>query len=475
MSRELSASSSRLHQAVAFFGQPVWTRLMKKLYTKYIEQGQIRGQVILRQCTSEERQAMARFLGKSLSSSVDFPVHLVDFQQALMSSFACSLPDVLQELFPLQNHITRPQEKELQSLSQQAFERQLSALVEGLPVDSPGQSWLVWGKHGREALFRQHKNEAPATQEQILHMLCTIAEALNQLPTPPSFHSLSHFALQVSGDPHFLDGNTVSGRLFLTALIDLRELANPETPTHDSADYQQSSETRGNEPDHWRHLLYYEAGLLLDTISSTVAVFHLKDAQEKNGQSDALILHAGERIQVLPLRQLLNWKKLWPSAKNVYVFENPQVFEVIVDSLLQRLTERDEPTKPENMPTLICTSGWPSVAAIRLLTLLIESSPDVQLYYSGDFDLQGLRIARYLLSRYPQRCHLWRFDPAAYLTAVHSHGAVFAGKELAGLQNLPEIFSPLVKVMQQEQKKAYHEGITAELLQDIYEQNFRGE
>jgi uncharacterized protein (TIGR02679 family) len=258
----------------------------------------------------------------------------------------------------------------------------------------------------------------------------------------------------------------------LYALTDLHKLATPETTTDAEAEHQQASEMQGIEQDHWRHLLYYEAGLLLDTISSTVTVFHLKEAWEKNGQRDMLLAYAGERILVLPLRQLLVWEKLWPFSKHVYVFENPQVFEVIVDRLLQRQT-MPATTKQEKFPILplICTAGWPSVAAIRLLSLLIESSPDVQLHYSGDFDLQGLRIARYLLARYPQHCHLWRFDPDSYLTALHDRGAVLGGNEMAGLQNLPEVFSPLASVIQRERKKAYHEGITERLLEDIYQRD----
>jgi uncharacterized protein (TIGR02679 family) len=440
---------------------------MSALYTKYIEQSQIRGRIVLSQCTEEEQRDIARFLGKPFSPSTDLAVRLADFQQALTKSFACELPDLLQALFPEHTHITRTQRKEQRFLAQQAFERKLSLLIESLPPDSPGLAWLLHGKHGRAALFSQHKNEPLDEQEQMLRMLQTVAEALNQLPVPPSFQYVSHFALRVSGDPHFLDINTASGRLFLSALMDLRALATSEMPTDMNAEDQQAGEMRGGTLDHWRHLLYYESGLLLDTISSTVAVFQLGSAQEKNGHNDALIAHAKERILVLPLRQLLAWKKLWPSSAHVYVLENPQVFEVIVDRILQQYSMAVL-TKQENLPTLVCTSGWPSVAAIRLLSLLMESSPNVQFHYSGDFDLQGLRIARYLLARYPEHCHLWHFDPASYLTALHQRGAILETNEISGLQNLPEMFSPLVKVMQRERKKAYHEGITDLLLDDIY-------
>ncbi len=457
--------ASRLPEAVAFFQQAVWERLMAALYAKYIEQGQVRGQVILRACTFDEQRAIARFLGKSLALSSDLTVRLADFQVALVKSFACDFPGLLRALFPAHTHITRPQQRAQQALFQQTFAAKLDALVEDLPDDAPGRAWLTHGKHGREALFRQYKNSSLAIQEQTLQTLHTVVQALTQLPVPSAFQSISHFALRISGDPHFFDLNTAGGRLFLTALTDLRLLEDDGTGT--VLNERPDDEAHAGEQDHWRHLLYYEAGILLDTISSTVAAFQLKEAQDESGQSDAFVTSAGARILILPLRQLLIWKKLWPFSRHVYVFENPQVFEVVVDSLLQRSTA----TQSEHLPTLVCTAGWPSIAALRLLSLLIDASPEVQLHYSGDFDLQGLRIASHLLARYPHNCRLWRFDSAAYLTALHRRGAAFGVNELAGLQNLPAIFSTLTVSMQREQRKAYHEGITDILLEDIYTAN----
>ncbi|HET8911050.1 MAG TPA: TIGR02679 domain-containing protein, partial [Ktedonobacteraceae bacterium] len=280
---------SHIQKATAFFKRPVWTRLMSALYKKYIEQGRIGGRIVLSTSTPEERQEIARFLSKPLSASAGVSVRLTDFQQALKSSFGCELPALLQAIFPEYEHITRPQQKEQKIQSQQVFERKLDELIEILPLDSPGRAWLIYGKHGGATHFRQYKNASSEIQEQILQILKLVTEALNQLPVPPAFQSLSHFALHISGDPHFLDVNTGSGRLFLSALTDLRELATVEATRDVKSENQQEGDMQGIEQDHWRHLLYYEAGLLLDTISSTVAVFQLKEAREKSGQPDGLI------------------------------------------------------------------------------------------------------------------------------------------------------------------------------------------
>ncbi|HEU5228300.1 MAG TPA: TIGR02679 domain-containing protein [Ktedonobacteraceae bacterium] len=471
-------SRSNLPKAVAFFKQPVWSRLFDALYHKYITQGRIGGQVVLRDCTVEEQREIARFLKKKLPLQGDVTVRLSDFQKALdESGFACDLPSLLLALFPERSHTTRPEQRERRAISQQRFYDTLSALIEGLPNDSRGQHWLLHGAHGRDELFRRYKNESPETQEQLVRHAQTIAHALNQLPTPPVFERLSIFAQRISGDPHYFDGNTSTGRIFFHALMDLarQEPSMPhaepqivhDEPTNNSAVVESSEQY------HHRLLLYYEAGLLLDTISSTVAVFHLTYAEDHAGLADALVQHAGERILTLSLRQLLAWKKLCSTSKDIYLFENPQVFEVVVDELQHIAGSMTEDKKP-TLPTLICTSGWPSMAVICLLNLLIESVPDLSLHYSGDFDLQGLRIASHLLTRYQEGCFLWRFDPSSYLTALHSKAAELSASEISGLQALPEIFAPLIAVMREQNKKAYQEGITQLLLQDIEKTFHRG-
>lgn len=462
---------SNLQKAVAFFEQPAWSRLLEALYDKYMTQGRIGGQVVLHSCPLEEQREIARFLKKRLPPQNDFTIRLTDFQQALDDSgFACDLPALLMALFPERSHTTRPEQRERRAVSQQQFYDILSLVIEELPNDSKGQHWLLYGAHGRDELFRRYKNESKEAQEQFLHHVQTIANALNQLPMPPAFERLSIFAQRTSGDPHYFDGNTPTGRIFFRALMDLTRQEPSILPTEPKLENAEPTNneavTELSEQNHHRLLLYYEAGLLLDTISSTVAVFHLTYAEDYSGLPDALITYAGERILTLSLRQLLAWKKLQSASQHIYLFENPQVFEVVVDEL-QHFAERMIENQKPILPTLICTSGWPSMAVIRLLNLLINSSSDISLHYSGDFDIQGLRIASFFLTRYAGRCLLWHFDPSSYLTALHRKATELSAGDLAGLQALPEIFTPLTTVICEKSKKAYQEGITQLLLQDI--------
>ena len=80
---------------------------------------------------------------------------------------------------------------------------------------------------GARRIFRRYKNESLEAQEQLLRHLRIIVDGLNHLPVPPSFERLSLFAQRISGDPHFLDVQTATGRLFLHALMDLARLEHP--------------------------------------------------------------------------------------------------------------------------------------------------------------------------------------------------------------------------------------------------------
>jgi uncharacterized protein (TIGR02679 family) len=281
-----------------------------------------------------------------------------------------------------------------------------------------------------------------------------VATLLNQLPNPVAPERLALLAQRTSGDPHRLDPGQPAGRLFLQALSDLAE---------DSATLPNQGRV------HELHL-YRNVGLLVDTISSNVAAFHLAQATNIDGSADPLIAVAGLRILILPLCQLLQWRTLSSATSDVYVIENPQVFEEIVANLQGRDNSRHNPSMAQHQaspPTVICTSGWPSVAALTLLDLLLSATPVNRLHYSGDFDVKGLQIAAYLMERYPGRCFPWHIDVAAYALVIQADGIAARERDLAMLNALPVVFAPLVETMQAQGKWAYQEGIAQLLIADV--------
>ena len=483
-------SAPDVQRAAAFFTQANLSRLLEKLREKYIELGRVGGQITLEDATPGERREIASFLGKAPYRETDIKVRLVDVDRALrQSGFACELPDLLNAFFHGKPLVTRPQQRAMRAIHEADFRAALVSIAIELPGDSRGRHWLLHGQHGQDWLFSHYKNEPAEEQERQFNMVRYVVSALDQLPSSRSPERLALFAQRISGDPHTFDPDRAEGRLFRHALIDLVSLSDGASPLE-----------RVPLTD-----LFANAGLLVDTISSNVAVFNLAGAIYHNGILDPLPQAAGERVLLLPLRQLLEWQSAQPATADIYVFENPQVFEEVIAGMTRS-------NSGKTLPTLVCTSGWPSTAAIMLLDQLLapqvsqqapqqgfdlpglERAPqqDVrkgilvpqtrfpyytsptqvqetanQLYYSGDFDLAGLKIATYLVERYPGRCHLWRFDSESYVKALHDKAVPANSADLAALSNLPEIFAPLVAVMQEKGKWAYQEGITRLLLEDV--------
>lgn len=430
-------------RAAAFLHEAGLSRLLGLLREKYIQVGHVGGQVTLEQSTQNERRNIASFLGRAAYPDSTLKIKLADVEKALQHSFQCSLPDTLAAFFPGQPLVTRPAQRLVHAQRQADFREALLSLAAELPEESRAHAWLLHGPHGIDWLFSRHKNAPPEEQERQLGIVRYIVRVLEQLPLVDAPERLALFAQRTSGDPHALDTDRPAGRLLLLALGDLQGETNATaSPPQDRA-----------------HMLrlYSNAGLLVDTISSSVAAFNLASAIRADGMADPLVEAAGRRVLLLPLRQVLEWPRIAPAREHIYVVENPQVFEEIIAS--QEVVRAS--------PTLVCTSGWPSAAALMLLDRLLAESPDHQLFYSGDFDLKGLQIAAYLLARYPGRCSLWQFDTAAYLLALQADGVPAGSAELDMLGTLPAVFTLLVAAMQEKRVWAYQEGIARSLTEDI--------
>jgi uncharacterized protein (TIGR02679 family) len=432
---------ANVQRAVDFFTRPGLVRLLAKLREKYIERGNVSGQVVLEDSTIDERREIASFLGKSAYQAGNLKIRLVDIDNALCTSgFACTLPEVLVASSPMPL-VTRPEKRAARVTYQGDFYTALQAIFASLSPGSRGHTWFDHGQHGLEWLFSRHKNAPLEKQQQQLEIIRYVVSILDRLPGIDKPQRLAVFSNETSGDPHRLDPNQPAGRLLLLALHDLSDTSSIAPPQ------SRAEEVR----------LYTSVGLLIDTISSHVAVFNLGGATCLDGTRDPLLQVADRRVLLLPLRQLLAWSSVFPATTITYVIENPQVFEEIIASI---------PVE-NSSSTYICTAGWPSVAALTLLDMLLAASVSNQCYYSGDFDLKGLQIAAYLLARYPGRCHPWHLDPHAYSEALRTDGVRAHVTELAQLNTLPSAFAPLVASMQEKKKWAYQEGITQLLLGDL--------
>src|SRR5712692_8602105 len=322
-----------VQKAVDFFSTARLSRLLQKLRERYIELGRVGGQITLEDCTADERRDIASFLGKPSYRDIRIKVKLADVDRTLrQSGFACELPDLLNAFFPDTPLVTRPEQRAAHKVHQTDFHTALLSIAMELPANSQGRKWLLHGQHGLDWLFSHYKNESMEEQERQLGTVRSVVSAIDKLPASNTPERLALFAQRISGDPHIFDPDRTAGRLLRYALEDIVSLSGESSPQVLAPALD----------------LYTNAGLLLDTISSNVAVFNLAGAINRYGSPDPLPQAAGTRVLLLPLRQLLDWRNVMSSSTHIYVFENPQVFEEVIAGLLRSHCGK-------SLPTFVCT------------------------------------------------------------------------------------------------------------------------
>ncbi len=146
--------------------------------------------------------------------------------------------------------------------------------------------------------------------------------------------------------------------------------------------------------------LWLAWGVESDPLSSTVLTINLEARPGPALTTSLAALHGGHAV--LTLAQLEEHTLDWVS-QDVFVCENPAV----VRAAQRRLGPASAP--------LVCTGGWPSAAVGTLLGQLAHAG--ARLHHHGDFDWDGLAIHEALVRDFGIR--RWRFDAAAYATALH--------------------------------------------------------
>lgn len=246
---------------------------------------------------------------------------------------------------------------------------------------------------------------------------------------------LAVLSAYATSDPHALDINTLGGKLFLH-LLSMR--AGTELPA-------------GAEE---RAALYYNCGILCDSISSLVTQVGVRlytDAEEHPAYRAFRLRNEAGTLTLTNLAGLTAGDS--PSGK-AYLVENQMVFTQLCDQAAHFHSP------------LICTSGQLTIAVIRLLDLLVSSGTD--LFYSGDFDGKGLSIALQLLARYPDCLHLWHMTAADYAQCCSE--VRLSEKSRALLKNCVDtVLAPAAEAVGRNGCDGYQELLLPQLQADLIE------
>ncbi|MFD2466193.1 TIGR02679 family protein [Amycolatopsis silviterrae] len=246
--------------------------------------------------------------------------------------------------------------------------------LDGHPVITAQPALRSWTSGIRRAGLIDSSIERTRLElERALRVLSELPAAGMPLPV---------FADSVLDATHALDDGTRTANLVLKALSAIYDVPLP-----------------ADAPE--RRALWERAGIADDELSSTVLAAGLRlPGDHVVGRVLDACRDAGTAA-VLTLQQLRR-TSLATAPSTVWVFENPSVLALALARF------------GTSCPPLVCTSGWPSSAGVALLKQLAQIG--TTLYYHGDFDGDGLRIAANVVARTGAKP--WRMTSADYLAAV---------------------------------------------------------
>lgn len=362
-----------------FRAEKGYHRLFEAFKNKYKSLGRIGGSVVLKDLTFREREVLSIHLKEDFTKRNTVKVNMRAFEKSLAGTKFedRGLKEILGEYFDEELTGKKEDEMELEIEKKRFFEGLFSVFQEG-----KSHRWLKAVKDGSANGSRSIDQRLFQVGERST-LFCDmemVAQALDVLPgNTNSTERLPVFASRITKDPHGFDFGTPKGNMLFQALCTLYETPSPKGSMEKAE-------------------VYYKAGILVDEISNFVTTSGL--LAYKGSDKDGVWREAFESRQILqvPLINLSRIDRVESPIKTVFVVENPGVFAAILDV--------------HKLASMVCTFGQPKLSGLVLLDLLVSNGTNI--YYSGDFDPEGLQIAESLWRRYKERFLLWHYGIEDY-------------------------------------------------------------
>ncbi|SHE92950.1 TIGR02679 family protein [Atopostipes suicloacalis DSM 15692] len=423
-----------IKEAVTFFkSESVYDILFFEFKKKYESLGRIGGNVSLSEYSMEDINELSRFLGVRRDQLLDKgSITLRQFENQLnrYKFDGLSLKQLLEAYFetPL---ISKKEQAASNLQRNQAFFEELKSnypyvndwlsYIEQKPADS---HWIY------RFLEKSFKNF-----EQSVAILNQVVKYAPSVPI-----RLPVFAQQMTKNPHGFDRNQKLGKL-LVHLLAVEKAQSFNEPVKVPTTNEGITE------------LLFEYNVLRDDITNYVSVANILAYTEGHKKKVWEAAYQSHSVLNVPIRELVDVQKLYPasSMNEVWIVENSGVFSSLLDKIA------DVP--------LICTHGQFTLAVWRCLDLLVKQ--DCTLYYSGDFDPEGIGMANRLLRRYPHHVQLWKMDVRSYEKSLSKEEKI-SSQRLSQFSNinhseLKEIKNQVLKL----QVPGYQEALLDEMIEEL--------
>ncbi len=441
-----------LRQAVEYFKREKgFHRLLNQFISKYRSLGRIGGSVKLEALTDAEREALSSLLRRDYSKQKSAAVALEDFEKALQRTrfSGIGLKELL-EGYQGEDILTR-------AAMENRYQSQKKLFWQTLYDRHSHENCRLWLSHiqkkgrGTRGVHRAYDQNPLLLKSQLEAVLSALAQLPGEGRGIKQYERLPFFAGRITGDPHSFDLDTEQGRLLLSALQFLRGHQDNEYGFNTSLNAEEKTELLGH------------FGIVRDDLLNFATCSGILGFRENEAEPASFWRSAWEEGAVLnaPLREILKLERFTPAIsyyrgnkeKAVFMLENSGVYSELLDHL-----------KTKEAPPVICTHGQIKLANLILLDKLVQNGTTV--YYSGDFDPEGLLMAQRLLLRYGSGVKLWHYGLDDYRGALSE-----VELEEARINKLQGVLVPELARVRDEIKKykqaAYQEHFVASLVADM--------
>lgn len=350
-------------------------QLWKKQYEKY---GTCKGSIDL-VLNDSNRECISGLMGKDYYGVDCVHITFRQLQKAILNTKYenCDFNEVLKMYFNqrvLTNKYRQEQEQmRVQNIFKQFFKQ-----------EGKSQQWIYNTYTNRDSVYIRIVQASKENEQKCINAVCVVMKALNHLPMwKNKKENISIFASYHTKNPHAFDKNTFAYYLMMHGIVYFLKVDFPKTNLEQNE-------------------ILYRAGLYQDGISNYCSVARLQAFNENNQPhlGWAGFYDSYEALNV-NMDNLLHIHFI-TCCDRVYIVENPSVFQALLKKIKKEKIEKIG---------LVCTNGQLNYSAYLLLDILVNSN--IEIYYSGDMDPEGLLIADKIKQRYPS-IKLWCYDVRQY-------------------------------------------------------------
>lgn len=420
-----------LKECVSYFkNNRGYKNIFQQMREKWRSYGKISGNIILNNPTLEEREAIKKFLG-IVSDNKKIKFKMSDFEKGLKESRFnnVELIELLEEYFQEKIIYQKEEKKFIEEERIRFFENIRAKLkVESL-YNKEIEKLLDTIILEKSYLFKYGEDNFETER-----MIFLSLKAVNYLSNLDERIKIAILGAEIAKSPHYFDRGSIAGNFLIYLLCLLFDI----------------EETKGAE-----NILevYYKANIEVDSVSNYVACFGIRlyTKLEEHGAYSEFIKNSEEYL--VTLSNLSKIVKADSDNKKVFIVENQMVFSYLCECFKNRNV------------SILCTSGQLKTAALILIDMLCEAG--CKIYYSGDFDPEGIEIAEKLIQR-DKNIVPWCFSKENYKISISEN--IISDERLKKLDKIENTyFKELIEEIKIEKKAGYQELLLDKMLKDIEE------